>query len=130
MGELFHAPCPRTELTGSCHDLTVPFPTAAISAHDPFAEYETTPFPLDLDENHIVRGWIAPAVPDAAGPCGGDGGDDETEQLHFQDNDIQIAVTIQHHKAGAGAMALRTEHRRPVLPPILYARYPFTYVSC
>lgn len=40
-----------------CNDLTVPFPTAAISDTDPFADHEAHPFPMMVDEDHIVRSW-------------------------------------------------------------------------
>ena len=43
--------------TYRCNDLTVPFPTAAISDTDPFADHDAHPFPMTVNEDHIVRSW-------------------------------------------------------------------------
>jgi len=43
-----------------CNDLTVPFPTAAISLTDPFADHDTSGIIIDEDDDHIIQSWRMP----------------------------------------------------------------------
>lgn len=40
-----------------CHDLTVPYPTASISLHDPFLEADLHGIHIEVDHRHIVQSW-------------------------------------------------------------------------
>lgn len=44
-------------IANGIHDQTVPYPSAAISTFDPFAEYEKTGVDVHVDETHIVLDW-------------------------------------------------------------------------
>lgn len=79
----------------SCHDLTVPYPTATFSLHDPFEAFDATGMQVDVDEHNIVRSW----------------------QYDTGTKDVRVTVSEQPTKT------------RPFFPPILYLRWPFTYVS-
>ena len=133
-----------------CHDLTVPFPTAAISNTDPFGEYDASPFPLEVDDTHIVKAWSRPdmgltsSMLDSATKGDGQSTDEQGEEvLRYVEGDVTITVkrhvrrtdatgVLNPAMRGAREMALGQAgqlHRRPRLPPIFFARYPFTYVS-
>jgi hypothetical protein len=88
-----------------CHDLTVSYPTAAITETDPFDSFETTGIRIRTDENSVVKSWSFPS-PEAEGE-----GDDETDTLV---------------KTRSGQKGLR---KRPSRPPFLEFRFPFNYVS-
>ena len=127
-----------------CHDLTVPFPTAAIADTDPFAEYETHPFPMEVDEDHVVRSWVPRGhgaadqeqlgLPHAGVQPEGTPGHGEKEEIVIKDGNVDITVTVTRSTAPAsstGNTMRRKEEtrRRPRYPPMLFARYPYTYVS-
>ncbi|KAK4688778.1 hypothetical protein P7C73_g1333, partial [Tremellales sp. Uapishka_1] len=47
-------------VANGCQDNTVPYPTAAISLDDPFAEFEASGLTVESDEDHIVQSWKLP----------------------------------------------------------------------
>ena len=90
-----HATSGKTQgADGSCHDLTVPYPTATFSLSDPFEGYDAAGIHVDADENNILRSWHQP--------------DEVGESARTSRKDVPP---------------------RPLFPPFLYLRWPFTYAS-
>ncbi|KAG7562260.1 hypothetical protein FFLO_02346 [Filobasidium floriforme] len=92
-------------IANGCHDLTVSYPTAAITETDPFDSFETTGIRIKTDENSVVKSWSFPS-PEAEGE-----GEDETDTLV---------------KTRSGQKGLR---KRPSRPPFLEFRFPFNYLA-
>jgi hypothetical protein len=92
-------------LPGRCHDMTVSYPTAAITETDPFDSFETTGIRIKTDENSVIKSWSFPS-PEAEAE-----GEGETDTLV---------------KTPSGQKGSR---KRPSRPPFLEFRFPFNYVS-
>lgn len=146
----------------------MPFPTAAISNTDPFADHEAHPFPMTVDDDHIVRSWI-PSLAAGAGeneeviqcdhgvgesslsgttpvtepldanvPQADNSGTEgsQREEINIKDGDIDVKVMITRRTKDVRAQTERSgqkiqksKAKRPRYPPVLFARYPYTYVS-
>lgn len=88
-------------VANGCHDLTVPYPSAAIASFDPFMDYEHTGVNVDTEEDdaHVVRGW-------------------------------SVGVNAQALETKVGELAKRQKvTKRAKLPPFLQFRWPYNYVS-
>lgn len=94
-----------TIVANAINDLTVPYPTAAISTHDPFIDYEQTSLRVEL-EGKTVKEYYKP--------------DPETEE-------VEELVTVEQERTSAPAPIPGL--RRPALPPFFYLPWrPFRYV--
>lgn len=101
-----------TIFANGCNDLTVPYPTAAISANDPFVDHETTGLRVELENRVVQRYYTA------------DPEDDEVEAI--------IAPPSLPSAEPSAMPGLKTERpARPILPPVFYLQWrgPFRYVS-
>lgn len=57
--------------SGSCHDLTVPYPSASIASTDPYADHEYTKLQVETDEHHIVQSYAFPSSDEVVVTAGG-----------------------------------------------------------
>jgi hypothetical protein len=119
-----------------CHDLTVPYPTASISLHDPFLEADLHGIHIEVDHRHIVQSWrrIPPGTnstshaephphshlqsnTSAGVPL--DPGGESVDVL--DDGEVRVVVSTTR----------KIVRKRPSAPPIfmLPLPYPFSHVS-
>lgn len=106
--------------------MTVPFPTAAITANDPFADFETTKTHVEVDDTHIVQAWF-PHDPIGSGTAkhGEDLGTDSVTAANgsvaqkYSDGEVSVTVSVQRKSV---------KRRRPRLPPVFLMSWPRTIV--
>jgi hypothetical protein len=127
-----------------CHDLTVPYPTASISLHDPFLEADLHGIHVEVDHRHIVQSWrrIQP---------GSNSNSTSTSHADAQSHSHLQSGTSAERSPGPGAFPggesvdvlddgevrvvvstkRKITRKRPSAPPIfmLPLPYPFSHVS-
>lgn len=116
---------PEVEIVANgCHDLTVPYPSAAITHFDPFDKFESTGVRVETDEHGCVTSWSLPSTTDKSSNGFNDNDDDDDDRgRHGQ------AETDRLMKRSPTSIATPSTRRRPKLPPIFDFRFPFNYVS-
>ena len=82
----------------------MPYPTASISATDPFDSFHRTGLEVQADHRNVLASY---SYPEKIGAM-----------------TITSTVDLREYKGMDGVM-----RRRPRLPPILFLPFPFTYVS-
>ncbi|KAK8861217.1 hypothetical protein IAR55_002036 [Kwoniella newhampshirensis] len=105
-------------VVNGCHDLTVPYPTAAISSTDPFADPSN--LILESDDNHIVKSYLPVPIPDPESlPV------DHSADIDADGEEVTVTVSTTMYQPTRSVIG-RT---RPPVPPlfVLPLRYPFNY---
>ncbi|ORY27627.1 putative serine esterase-domain-containing protein [Naematelia encephala] len=103
---------PRIKIVANgCNDLTVPYPTAAISLTDPFEAHASTGVKIRVSKDHIIESWVMPGTEE-----------DEVE-------DLEDLRTPSHEAESPNLQPqIQTMIRtRPSVPPILFLPYPFPF---
>jgi hypothetical protein len=100
-------------LTTRCNDLTVPYPTGSISAHDPFVDHLTNHIDIHTDENGCVSKYALPEVPQV--PKGAERMGKEQGVEVYVDEDWKQRVVARKE---------RFEKERHRLPPFVVLPLP------
>lgn len=125
LDRLYYLPMMRSSLMFRCNDLTVPYPTGAISLVDPFVDHQHQPLNLEIDEDSCIDP-DHPLHPDRS-PC--------TPTSTSTRPSTSTSTSAPHgttsrsrSKYRNGIESARTPHR---FPPIFYLPlpWPFNYVS-
>ena len=93
-----------------CNDLTVPYPTGSISAHDPFVDHLTNHIDIHTDENGCISKCALPQVSQVPGPKGKEQG-------------VEVYVD-EDWKQRVVARKERLEKERHRLPPFVVLPLP------
>ncbi|OCF40533.1 hypothetical protein I317_05624 [Kwoniella heveanensis CBS 569] len=113
-------------------DLTVPYPTASISSHDPFQD--TASLHIEVDDDHIVQSYRRDIIPDPD-----DLPVDHRAEVDDEDGEA-VEVTIRVIKSGTNPSpsSLSGNHvarfgiggrvRQPLPPPFMLLPWPFNYL--
>ncbi|KAL7419947.1 hypothetical protein Q5752_005866 [Cryptotrichosporon argae] len=111
-----------------CHDLTVPYPTAAVSHVDPFETYARDGVEVEVDADHVLVGWHGgDGTGERLDPCRvdarllddmGEGGGKPESTVDITDAD----TTGQTIRAALETPA--PTRSRPFVPPLLLLDLP------
>ncbi|WVQ94679.1 hypothetical protein IAU59_001759 [Kwoniella sp. CBS 9459] len=118
-------------VANGAQDLTVPYPTASISSHDPFQD--TASLHIEVDDDHIVQSYRREIIPDPE-----DLPVDHRAEVDDEDGEA-VEVTIKVIKSSSmSASPSSGNHiarfgaggrvRQPLPPPFMLLPWPFNYL--
>ncbi|WVF66937.1 hypothetical protein IAT40_001680 [Kwoniella sp. CBS 6097] len=110
-------------------DLTVPYPTASISDHDPFQD--TSSLHIEVDDDHIVQSYRRDIIPDPD-----DLPVDHRAEVDNEDGEtVQVTIKIIKSSTGSSSSGNHIARfgvggrvRQPLPPPFMLLPWPFNYL--